>query len=341
MADVFDRMPAPERNFVSDFQTKGFDARVWELYLFAALLFTGYEVTQPNQQPDFFLRRLGETAWLEAVTANPPQTATAEVNVPVQRVLDDILPIRYGTPLRRKVEARYWTLPHVAKKALVIAIADFGDSEPLRWTSSPIHRYLYGVDVRLTSPIGAKVDADVLNVHRHVFGNKEIPSNFFSSPDSEHISAVLFCNSGTVMKFNRMGFHVDRYPALRMVRQGFRHDPDPAAFMPRGFAHMVGDVSEDWLDGAVVFHNPAAVLRLSSSFFYECIQYRDPMSVLAGLHGDFVPVTSQTQVFVNDKGAMSASDDAALRELAARREMLLQGRLDILSAAEHSRQTRR
>jgi hypothetical protein len=116
MNHVFARMPNPDGNFITDFQTVGFDARVWEFYLFAALTFTGFDVSQPCDQPDFLARRFGESAWIEAVTASPSQGATETVEIPIQRIIDDLLPIRYGTPLRRKLAAQYWKRPHVAEK---------------------------------------------------------------------------------------------------------------------------------------------------------------------------------------------------------------------------------
>jgi hypothetical protein len=36
-------------------------------------------------------------------------------------------------------------------------------------------------------------------------GQKVIPSGFFDLPGPENVSAVLFSNSGTISKFNRMG----------------------------------------------------------------------------------------------------------------------------------------
>lgn len=40
-------------NFVEQFQTTGFDARVWELYLFTVLTEANLEVSHPKPAPDF------------------------------------------------------------------------------------------------------------------------------------------------------------------------------------------------------------------------------------------------------------------------------------------------
>jgi hypothetical protein len=40
-------------NFVEQFQSTGFDARIWELYLFAAFTEIGYEISRIHAIPDF------------------------------------------------------------------------------------------------------------------------------------------------------------------------------------------------------------------------------------------------------------------------------------------------
>ena len=58
-------------NFVEQFQTTGFNARVWEVYLFAALTEANLKLERPDPAPDFLARGLvGEFA-LEATTINP------------------------------------------------------------------------------------------------------------------------------------------------------------------------------------------------------------------------------------------------------------------------------
>jgi hypothetical protein len=42
-------------------------------------------------------------------------------------------------------------------------------------------------------------------IDKHKSGTKETPSAFFAQPNAENVSAVLFSNSGTIPKFNRMG----------------------------------------------------------------------------------------------------------------------------------------
>ena len=59
-------------NFVEQFQTVGFDARLWELYLFATFVELGYARAPGTAVPDFiFTSPLGSLG-IEATTINPP-----------------------------------------------------------------------------------------------------------------------------------------------------------------------------------------------------------------------------------------------------------------------------
>lgn len=340
MNRVFALMPNPDGNFITDFQTVGFDARVWELYLFATLTFTGFDVSRPHDQPDFLAGRFGENAWIEAVTANPSQGATETVEIPIQRIIDDLLPIRYGTPLRRKLSAQYWKRPHVAGKPLVIALADFADDEPLRWSHSGLYRYLYGKNIRLSSELGDVVEATLDEVTKHAIGRKSIESNFYSFNDAKHIAAVIFSNSGTTMKFNRMAFDRQRYPNILMVRSGLEFDHDPRAFVPQGFAEVVGDMPETWFEGMVTFHNPFALAPLSSSFFQDTAQYRDADSARVGRGRH--PISSMTKIFAKAKGeAISPAEEAELREWARQTTERTQAVMRASVLAEYDRQTKK
>ncbi len=48
--------------FARDFQTEGFDARIWELYLRATLVDVGFEVDCVKARPDFRCRDRGSSA---------------------------------------------------------------------------------------------------------------------------------------------------------------------------------------------------------------------------------------------------------------------------------------
>jgi hypothetical protein len=136
----------------------------------------------------------------------------------------------------------------------------------------------------------------------HRTGDKFIPSGFFAQPNAENISAVLFCNTGTVAKFNRMG-HQGSYhdPALRMIRWGscFRHDPN--ATLPEGFLHEVGDPEaglETWREGTVLIHNPFAIHKLPPEWFGAAVEdHMEKGQVVSTFREPFLPYGSLTENF--------------------------------------------
>ena len=70
--EVFNSCTDHDGNFVEQFQTTGFDSRIWELYLHAYLLDSRFSI-QPSISPDFLVTKGDDTIAIEAVTANPTQ----------------------------------------------------------------------------------------------------------------------------------------------------------------------------------------------------------------------------------------------------------------------------
>src|SRR5258708_6424132 len=57
-------------NFIEQFQTTGFDARIWELYLFALFIEAGYAINRSEPVPDFTCDDLVHELCVEATTVN-------------------------------------------------------------------------------------------------------------------------------------------------------------------------------------------------------------------------------------------------------------------------------
>jgi len=87
---------------------------------------------------------------------------------------------------------------------------------------------------------------------------------------------VLFSNSATVSKFNRLGvlagFGLDN---IRIFRAGIRHDFDPnAAEGIRFYEEVVpGKYDEDWSHGMQLFHNPNALIPIPPKLFEGCAHH--------------------------------------------------------------------
>jgi hypothetical protein len=325
---LFAQLPNPDANFISDFQTGGFDARIWELYLFALALECGWNPTRPVHTPDYHLQKGEQKVWLEAVTANPTQgretvnTDAFDLDA-LEHYAANILPIKLGSALTSKLSRRYWELPHVAGHPLVIAIADFHDTSSFRWNEHALSCYLYGLKPRQTSAPGEIVTAVFETIEEHRDGAKTIPSGFFSLPGAENVSAVIFSDAGTIAKFNRLGYDAVRYPDVSMIRWGFASDPDPRAFMPTPFGYIVGDVPETWRDGVSVFHNPNALHHIDHSFFDGLTQHWLAGTQLKSDVPEFHPFISQTTILQSSDGrSLGENARAALTSML---EQLIEG----------------
>lgn len=176
------------------------------------------------------------------------------------------VPIRMGSPLFSKLNQEYWLEPHVKDRPFVVAIQDFSVPGSLLHSSTPLNRYLNGFEQHWYHDEKGKLIIVEEGVEDHVVGAKKIPSGFFRQPKVENISAVLFCNTGTVPKFGRIG-QEGKYPSskVRMVRSGVRYQHDPDAAWPLPFAYEVGTHTygpESWRQGTVLIRNLNATYPL-------------------------------------------------------------------------------
>ena len=278
MQRVYDRMGDRDGNFRQQLQTEGFDARVWELYLYAALSDAGYDIDASHAVPDFILSRESLRWALEATTANPRPGDPRHLPQDPEELLAylaDELPIRLGSPLYSKLTKDYPSLPRIAGLPFVIALECFVTEDAVYLSEDVISTYVYGVRTRgVTHPDG-RLEVITETVDEHRVGDKVIPSGFFRQDGAEVISAVLFANSGTIGKFGRMAFQEGiRGRVLKMWRRGARYVHDPNASEPAPFAYEVGSRFEPWGEGLVMLHNPNAALPLDDDVLPDAAHYR-------------------------------------------------------------------
>lgn len=308
------RLADPDGNFTEQFQTTGFDSRTFELFLFAMFSEQGHAIDRTYPRPDFLLSKGGLTIAVEAVTASVPAVGGIQpyFSLPKDQTTEELLqyirenlPIRLGSPLFSKLRQRYWLEPHVQGRPLVLAIQDFSGPGSLLHSSTPLSRYLNGFEQRWYHDTDGKLIITEENVENHVAGAKQIPSGFFHQPDAQNISAVLFCNSGTVPKFGRMGQEgKHRSSAVRMVRSGvcYRHDPD--ASWPLPFSYEVGDFKfgpETWRQGTVLIRNPNAKHPLPSEWLGAALEENVvDGKVISTFAEPFLPYRSITRLLPGD-----------------------------------------
>lgn len=275
MANVFEE---PDGNFVKDFQTTGFNSRLWELYLFAALVEEGFKLDRSHAQPDFIASTGGQTIAIEATTVNPtigddgkpvepPKPTSSEG---LKKLRRDYMPIKFGSPLFQKLEKKDWERIHVQGFPYTIAIADFHGPQTMTWSGPALSSYLFGLEVKFDHTSDKGLSWHHEPIKNHIWKEKHIPSCFFDQTNAENVSAVLFTNAGTLAKFNRMGVLADfGDQSVRLIRKGTMLNPNPQSAVPFQFSIDIDDprYSEGWADELQVFHNPNALHPLHGDLF--------------------------------------------------------------------------
>ena len=279
-------------NYLKDFQTTGFDGRLWELYLYTYFHFAGFDMNRDYKAPDFFLSYWGEEFAVEAVTVNKSEQFD-EPNPKSQKdaflLSLDYMPIKYGSSLTSKLykKKRYWDNEHVKGKPFILAVHDFHQPSTMTqlgsmtWSRNALIYYLYGVRPEYRIEPDGGLIFGVVNTkdgvsmafqpsNAHQWKDKEIESGFFYLPESENVSAVLFSNNATLTTFNRMGQMAGLgLPDTKMMRvmEVFNHDPN--SITPNFVSKFIDDedYEEAWGDGLVMYHNPNAKFPIDINCF--------------------------------------------------------------------------
>ena len=289
-------------NFVEQFQTTAFDARIWELYLYAVFTELGYAPASENAVPDFIFSGPKGAFGVEATTANPPQggdpkglpTSKKELNAYVE----NYIPIKLARRLKDKLGRNppYWQEPGMEDLPFVIAVQDFHSPGSMRMIVSAMTEYVFGIRHTLK-----KDGIHIEEIEEHVWGNAREPSGFFGFENAEHVSAVIINPQGTLPKFNRLGYLAgfgDR--RVRMVRTGIRRgELDPQNPMPRPFRQIVHATgySETWVEGMVVLHNPRARVPLHPEMIPGAAhEFLQPDGTIISMLPEFHPVFSSTLI---------------------------------------------
>lgn len=295
-------------NFVQQFQTTGFDARLWELYLFATLVELGFMFDRTESTPDFVVSGLRGKIAIEAVTVNPTKDDKgAKVSLPSVESKEDRLaflrnymPIKFGSALYSKLVKEYWTKERIRGMPFALAIQDFSAPGSMVFTRSALQIYLYGYYHDWVRDETGRLIITPHRIATHKWGSKQIPSGFFFLPGAENISAVLFSSSGTISKFNRMGL-LARFGSSRiqMFRIGYAFDPDPDAAAPKPFKLDVSapGYKETWVEGLDVFHNPRALAPLDPGLIPGAAHLRlTDEGQIAAVMPDWHPFGSRTLI---------------------------------------------
>ena len=280
--EIYLAMENPDENFAKDFQTDGFDARLWELYLFASFKEQGIKISQNLPAPDFCLSRDGNILFVEAVTANPEGTRMADLSkypVSAPETLEERLigasAERYAKTLKSKMDRRYWELPDVQGQPFALAIADFHKSGSMTWSLPSLLSYVYGSSAKIEVDESGKKKAVAVPIEL-LKGPNQIPAGFFSQPDARYVSCVISSNAGTLGKFSRMGFFAGwRPPGLKIHRTClfYNREGDQTEGKEKTFDiedpeyQKLWPFGECWCLELEIYHNPTALNPIPRSFF--------------------------------------------------------------------------
>jgi hypothetical protein len=298
-------------NFIQQFQSlNGFEARLWEIYLFCFFRELYFSFNRNSYSPDFMIEKLGIEIAVEAVILsrvdnsreailNQGENSLTTANIE-ERLKNDV-PIRFASSLTAKLNKRYWELPHVKGKALMIAVADFHAHLSMTWSFQALLEYLYGY--KITHKKGKKgklvIKYEPIENFTKPSGAK-ITAGFFKLPDSENISAVLCNPIATISKFNRMGKQAGLGSNLsRLIRTGFYHDFTENADKPLPYIYEVGEETfETWSEGASIFHNPKANIKIDPDLFPNVAHHFFIDGKIVSRFPTFFPYNSKTQNLV-------------------------------------------
>ena len=297
-----------DNNFVQEFQGKGFNQRLWEIFLYVLFQKTKFEIDFTNSSPDFSLLKYGVPVFVEAVTVgqNPDFDIIATSPMDVVNLSDDYMPIKFGSSLHSKMAKRYWKLPNVKGHPFVLAIHDYHGPAigpdilgSMTWSRAGLESYLYGtreeiiIDGDVLKPRlidgknGPEIATQRIEYHKHK--DKTIPSRFFEQPDSENVSAILFSNGATVSTFNRMGklagFSTKN---IDMIRLGTRFNSETSMVESFNINVDSENYDEHWGETVTMFHNPHARYPIPPELF-EGISHTTFDSSNDQFHSIFTP----------------------------------------------------
>ena len=275
-------------NYVKQFQTNGFNSRLWELYLFNYFREEGLDINREYEAPDYVVSNDQTSVAVEAAIVEN-KTPYKDINVQkqpeyvnVEKETANKLPLNYSSQLYTKLmhknknnDLHYWQYAHTKGKPFVIAIADFHDTFAMNISTTALINYLYGVQHSSYHDDNGELVIVTEKIQSYVKGNgKEVSPGYFFLPGAENISAIIHSASGTLSKFDRIGkqcgFDTSNTIMQRVVTV---YNPEPNADKPLLLEYIVDETcNETWAEGISVYHNPNALHPLPVDFFPSASQ---------------------------------------------------------------------
>lgn len=310
--EIFNKMGDQDGNFIENFQSNGFWARLLELFLFEFLNEHSLKIITKYDRPDFHINKNGYEFFIEATTSN---ISDRELDFTDDKTLaalwanDELFKdeslrqytMKVGSALFSKLNKEYWNLEWVKNRPLLIAISANHHALASFLPDYKLFEYLYGIRVSSSIDGNGKISWKNSPLIKHNLGEKEIPSGFFNQPNSEYISGVIFINTSDFWKFNRIGFEKGyANQDIKMMRSGYYFNPKENPF-PDPFTYTVGrnPRNETWSEGVKIFHNPKAMHPLDVKIFEGVAQNwtNENLEIHGAPMPEFYPFTSRTFIW--------------------------------------------
>lgn len=283
-------------NFIQQFQSDGFNARLWEIYLFILFKEIGFYQDEEHNRPDFYLLKEQVEIFVEAslsaekkddiYTKEFIEDSKAKNDLIVQQQLIDYYVIRMGSVLFSKLNKEYWNLAWVKDKPFVLAITPVHNYLAPFLPDAKLIEYLYGIRQIVKVTENGIENLGIEKVTEFRLGEKVIPANFFAQPLAENISGILFTNNCDLHKFNRMGYQSAlSEEELIMIRSGAKYNPEEGA-NATDFTYQIkpDEGIENWSESVSFFHNPNALQKIDKTVFEKIRQvWLEPNDKFSGI----------------------------------------------------------
>ena len=250
MNALYERMGKPNKTFIRHFQSDGFHSHLFEIACFAYLESAGLNPVRTHSSPDFMASRDGINLAIEVTTANPPENQGADITAIRMEELTEWeivhkenieFPRRIISILKKKLWSQYDKLPQCSGKPIVLMVAPFFEAGSVFYPDEALVDCIYGIN--------------------------EKTNGFFSLPNSETISAIIYCNAFTVPRFFRLATPLNATAELIAIRQGqYYAVGSDGELSILEYQYRVGSVSspkESWSEGVTLFLNPNALIPVS------------------------------------------------------------------------------
>lgn len=268
-------------NFIDQFQSKnGFDARLWELYLYCFFREQCFYFHRNHEAPDYIVEKEESKIAIEAVIVSrknkefgPKKLKTSEE---MTKQLENEIPLMVSNAIYDKVKKRYWEKDHVKGMPFALAVADFHDNGSMVWTYEAFLTVLYGLRPKREFNADGKPSQVIEKVASFIKNNgTEIPAGLFFQKEYENISAIIYNPTATISKFNRVGTQAGLGNSNnQLIWTVAMHDHNPNALIPK-ISHLLvcEGFSEPWSAGATIFHNPNAINPIDPYIFEDQVAH--------------------------------------------------------------------